>query len=1269
MMKTPIDRQDGHSFLDGASDMAALISSHDWAATALGPISAWSQALRTTVSLCLASNFPINIIWGEGNVQIYNDGYRVVCGDKHPAALGMDYTECWASAWPAIGRPFEQAREGSTSFLENQRMFLFRNDYLEETFFTFSLSPIRDETGGIGGLFHPVTETTATMLGERRTRLVRDLTTQLASVGTRADVCRVTAATLAQHAFDIPFMLIYLRDDDSGAFALADSFGIAAGTTLSRPQMRFDAAAGWPPALLGQGGIAERRGLRGELSGDPCGPYDEAPDTAFAMPVNGGQDTLPEVILVAGASARLPMTDDYRGVYDLVAAACGAALTRVKAAEDERRRGEALAAIDRAKTAFFSNVSHEFRTPLTLMIGPLEDALASGELAPASAANVGTAHRNALRLQKLVNSLLDFSRIEAGRNDARFAATDLARLTVELASSFESACARAGLGLTVDCDLPAPVYVDRGMWETIVLNLLSNAFKFTLEGAIAVTLRADGGQAELTVTDTGVGLPADQRERVFERFHRVEQQAGRSVEGSGIGLSLVRELVRLHGGDITAGSNPVAHGTAFTVRIPLGAAHLPAAQIKAAEVPGDARRAAQFAGEAMRWVEAREPSFAGAAVGHQAERPYIVLADDNADMRAYVGRLLVDGGYRVAAFGNGADALAHALAGPAPELILSDVMMPRLDGFQLLQAVRAEEALRDTLVILLSAKSGEEARVEGLAAGADDYMVKPFSARELRARIDAALRLRRQRAEAAEREQSLLLAIADERSRAALLASEAHIDSFFEQDAAGVVEAGRDGAILRANARFDAIVGRPAGATLGADLRQLIHPDDADDNAALMARLFERGTAFNVENRYVAADGRTVWVSKAVTGIRARPGQLPVSSLAVVLDISARKRVEAELSDTSRRKDEFLAMLAHELRNPLAPISAAAQLMALAQHDVQRVRQTSEVIARQVTHMTALVDDLLDVSRVTRGLITIDRSQQEMKSVIAASIEQARPIMVARRHRLVIDLTPEPDYVEGDRKRLVQIVTNLLNNAAKYTPEGGTVHVRTELHDGQILVSVRDNGVGIDPDQQAHMFELFAQAERSSDRSQGGLGLGLALVRSLTELHGGSVGVDSAGIGHGCCFTVRLPLMRLHDGADEAEPPAPGAAPWGAKRRVLVVDDNIDAARMLAMVLQVMGHEVVVAHTSFDALDLAARTSLDACVLDIGLPDLDGNELARRLRAAPGTRDATLIALTGYSQEQDRARAVAAGFDHFMVKPVDIGKLTAALAPADTARQ
>ncbi|MFC7516702.1 ATP-binding protein [Herbaspirillum sp. GCM10030257] len=374
------------------------------------------------------------------------------------------------------------------------------------------------------------------------------------------------------------------------------------------------------------------------------------------------------------------------------------------------------------------------------------------------------------------------------------------------------------------------------------------------------------------------------------------------------------------------------------------------------------------------------------------------------------------------------------------------------------------------------------------------------------------------------------------------------------------------------------------------------------------------------------------------------------------------KQYTDQMRDEARRKDEFLAMLAHELRNPLAPIAAAADLLGLGHPDEARIKQTSGIIRRQVKHMTGLVDDLLDVSRVTRGLVTLDKTKLDAKRILSDAVEQVRPLIEARGHRLALHTPPESAFVSGDEKRLVQVVTNLLTNAAKFTPEGGDIVLSMEVDGSHIKIVVSDNGVGMTTEFQARAFELFAQAAQTSDRSQGGLGIGLALVKSLMELHGGSVTVQSDGVGKGSRFVVCLPNLLEKQISANLEPQALNTDDPSKAVRVMIVDDNADAAQMLAMLIEALGHQVLVEHHPRRALERAQIETPDVFLLDIGLPDMDGNELARRLRMQPETTKAILIAVTGYGQEQDRDAALNAGFDHYFAKPMDSAKLASLLA-------
>lgn len=749
------------SFLAGGGEMGQLIRSKDWSTTPLGPIDTWPQSLRTSVSLCLSSTFPILIAWGPETIQLYNDSYRPICGAKHPESMGQNFRICWETALPVVGDAFTRGQQGQGTYIQDQRMFLDRYGYLEESFMTFSFAPIRDESGQVGGIFHPITETTDKMLSARRTQVLRDVATRTAQAKSQQAIYDSMLDAQSLFGLDLPFLLFYELSPDGQRATLVCSCGLLPDEVLPADLTELPVES--TPWLANLEEVRVITELGSQLSQVPAGPYPETPHTAVRLPITLPSPPQPVGFVLAGVSSRRALDADYQTFYDLLGNTINTAFSNVHAYQQEQQRAEALAAIDRAKTAFFSNVSHEFRTPLTLMLGPLDELRQQLEQQPASIqAPVVAAHRNALRLLKLVNNLLDFSRIEAGRTRSHFQPVELAGLTQELASNFRSLLERAGLQLLVDCQpLPSPVYVDREMWEKIVLNLLSNAFKFTLQGSIRVSLSTDGQQAVLAVTDTGVGIPAAELPHMFERFHRVENAGGRSFEGSGIGLSLVQELVQLHGGTISV-SSVEGVGSTFTVQIPLGRAHLPAAQVSDDLADGPLSALADsFLQEAASMLDETTPTADGDDADDAALAKadgHVLVVDDNADMRAYLTRLLSPY-FTVHTAVHGADAL-NQLRTLTPQLILSDVMMPVMDGKELIRQLRHNPATALIPLIFLSARAGQEARIDGLEAGADDYLVKPFSAAELLTKVRAQISL-----EALRRSSSQAVAASEARYR------------------------------------------------------------------------------------------------------------------------------------------------------------------------------------------------------------------------------------------------------------------------------------------------------------------------------------------------------------------------------------------------------------------------------------------------------------------------------------------------------------------------
>ncbi|HZM47774.1 MAG TPA: ATP-binding protein [Burkholderiales bacterium] len=1062
-------------FLAGGGEMGARMRALDWSATALGPVEDWPQSLRSAASICIGSRFPIVLYWGPRRVVLYNDAYAEILGGKHPWALGRPCQEVWSEIWDVIAPMLDGvAATGQATWSQDQLLRLERRGYPEECYFSFSFSAVRGEDGRVEGIFTAVIENTGRVLSERRLALLRDLGARNTAARTARQACQLTAEALAGSP-DVTFALAYL--DGALQAATPDAESVRAGAA---------------PALVKE------------------------------LPISGGT-------LVLGISAQRPFDEQYAAFLDLVAAQLANAVGSARAYEEEKQRAEALADLDRAKTVFFSNVSHEFRTPLTLMLAPLEDALtdAAHVLPPAQCERVELARRSGLRLQKLVNTLLDFSRIEAGRAHACYAPTDLGTLTADLASSFRSAIERAGVNFVVDCPpLAEPAYVDRDMWEKIVLNLLSNAFKFTFEGEIAVSLRRTQSRIELSVRDTGTGIAAVEQPHVFTRFHRVDGARSRTHEGTGIGLALVQELVKLHGGAVRVESVE-GRGSTFTVAIPEGKAHLPADRIGADRALAATSLGAEtFVGEALRWLPDTVSPAAGMALptaciekaARSGPRARILWADDNADMREYVRRLLA-ASYEVEAVPDGAAALA-AIRTRRPDLVLADIMMPRLDGLGLVRALRADPQTSTLPVILLSARVGEESRIDGYGAGASDYLYKPFGARELLARVTAQLEI-------------------------------------------------------------------------------------------------------------------------------------------------ARVRLEAEdaLREVDRRKDEFLATLSHELRNPLAPLRNGLHALRLKSDGANSTGSLLEIMERQVNHLVRLVDDLLELSRITRGVLELRRERVELSTIVRNALETSEPLVQAGRHRLDVSLPGETLWLEGDPVRLSQVLSNLLNNAAKYTPDAGTIAISTRRDGDVALISVRDNGIGIAPEAFSRIFEMFSREGPEGTRGQGGLGIGLSLSRRLAEMHGGTIEAKSEGIGRGSEFIVRLPLV--HAAVDAGA--SPRVTCTMPSMRALVVDDNQDAATSLGMVLSMLGADVTTAYDGPAAIDAFAATNPAVVLLDIGMPGMDGYEVARALRRRFPERRPAIVALTGWGQEDDRRRAREAGIDHHLTKPAEMDVLRELLA--EIARQ
>jgi signal transduction histidine kinase len=844
---------------------------------------------------------------------------------------------------------------------------------------------------------------------------------------------------------------------------------------------------------------------------------------------------------------------------------------RRRAEKELARKNRQLIEAERVKRDFFANLSHELRTPLTLILAPLESLLSGefGPIGPTQRTGLQTVHNNAVRLLQMVTGVLDVTRLEATSVTVKREPVRLAALTRALFDDFQPLFRQGDL--TGELDTRATegaVLLDRYLYERIFFNLVSNAIKFTPAGGrVFIRVSVTAGRLRLAVRDTGIGISSSDLPMLFQKFRQLETSSTRRFEGSGLGLTLVKEFAGLLDGTVSVAST-LGEGSEFVVECPAPPASTSDATdrpvlpklVQRHTPPPPTRGATPLVTPAV-ILDSRsgEDSVPGDPF---PTLPLVLVAEDNTELAAYICTLL-RGSYQTVTARDGEEAIDQ-IRSSVPDLVLADVMMPKCDGLALCRAVKGNPATSGIPVILLTALTHRDALLRGWEAGADEYLFKPFHPRELLTRL-----------------QSLLSAARERRLGEARL--------------------------RRANAELEERVRQRT-----AELAQL--------NCSLVAEVAQRRR----------------------------------------LEQELRLRVE-QLAEGDRRKDEFLAMLAHELRNPLAPVRNALHVLKLAPTDSTDFARVRAMMERQVDHLVLLVDDLLDVSRITRGVIELRKRPVLLADVLTQAVETTGPLLSARRHELRVVIPPEAVQLEGDPTRLAQVVSNLLNNAAKYTDPGGLIELSASVENEHAVIRIRDSGIGIPAEMLGRVFDLFVQLNRTIDRSQGGLGIGLTLVRRLVELHGGTVEAHSEGLGKGSEFVVRLPILK-------ELPPALQVNGIGAARgvstgrRVLVVDDNIDAAQTLALLLRVSGHVVRMAHDGPSGLAAAQEWLPEFVLLDIGLPGIDGYEVARRLRGEAESSKITLIAVSGYGQDEDRRRSAEAGFDEHLVKPVEPTALQRLLA-------
>jgi len=1127
------------SVFAGSGEMATLMRAFDWSATPLGPVEQWPQALQICVQIVLGSGYPMSICWGPHYVMLYNDAYVPPMGAKHPSALGHSCREVFPEAWGLMGPMHERimTRGQESSFLTSQLVPLNRNNYLEECYFAFSYGPIPDDYGHVGGILGTGLETTERVLEDRRRQVLRDLASRTVGARNEEEVWRVSAETLGEHRLSIPFAFLY-------EYRPAEHQAYLAGTSVETDETLHPAVIDcrsenfWrlDPALTRDGVVVE---LGNRASGLSVPNWPDRPKEACVAPIRLGEHSEALGFIVAGIHPGRAFDDAYRQFIHRITEQITIGLASARAFEEQRQRAEALAELDRVKTAFFSNVSHEFRTPLTLMLGPLEEVLpeALESLKPESHEQLVTVRRNALRLLKLVNTLLDFSRIEAGRVQASYEPTDLATFTREVASAFDSAMENAGLRFSVECQpIAEPVYVDRDMWEKIVLNLLSNALKFTFEGEVALALKPVDGAVQLQVRDTGVGIPEEHHERVFERFHRIEGFQARTYEGSGIGLAMVQELVKLHGGSVRVDS-ALGQGSTFTLTIATGKEHLPAERIQAAQSSASTKiQSEPYVQEAQQWL-GDEPGVAAAVAmlpqqaslapplepKTGARRELIILADDNADMRQYLMRML-RGRYEVHAVPDGRQAL-EATRELRPSLVLADVMMPRLDGFGLLRAIRDDSALASTPVILLSARAGEESRVEGMQAEADDYLVKPFAAQELLARVATHVKMANLRRDTAEREERL-------RGEAeALQASESKLAAIINTIPTAAWTTRADGYCDFLNQVWLDYVGMAAEQAQGWGWAEAIHRDDREQLVDDWQSSLASGIPVDTEARIRRFDGSYRWFLIRANPLKNVSGNI-LKWYGTCIDIDDRKKAEealnrahSELAHVARvaTLNALTGSIAHEINQPLAAVitNASTSLRRL-NADPPNIEGARETVMRTIRDGNRASDVITRL----RALYTKKEFTLEPLDLNAATQEViALSLSDLQRNRVILksELADGLPLVNGDRVQLQQVVLNLVRNASDamglLEDRPRELLIRTE-RDGacRVRLSVKDVGHGFAPEAADKLFQAFYTTKTE------GMGIGLHVSQSIIEAHHGRLWV-TANDGPGATFSFVIPCQ------------------------------------------------------------------------------------------------------------------------------------------------
>jgi PAS domain S-box-containing protein len=1205
-------------YFQGGGEMGELIRRFDWSKTPLGAVETWQDSLKIAVRNMLNSRFPMFIWWGDSLINIYNDGYAPILAKKHSDALGQPAGEIWGEIWSDLESQVQSViNDGIASWNEEVLLLLKRSGFAEETYFTWSYSPLTDDAGKIGGLFCACTEDTAKVLSRRRMQTLHAVSDKANQAAAPVEACQIAAKILEENPCDIAFALIYtIETADETRADLCATTNIAAGTNASPYRININENDLWNFSQVGETGeIQVLDNIQAKFGKLPGGAWTDAPVQAAVLPIKkagGGGGEMPNGFLVAGISPCLALDEEYRSFLELTAAQIATAISNAQAYQAEKKRTAALAELDRAKTELFSNVSHEFRTPLTLMLDNLEEVLnADGQLSENEREQIETAHRNSLRLLKLLNDLPDFTSLEKDANGYLFEPFAAKELPTQI---------ELNLNLT-------RLHLENNKRLNDILENLNDGF-VALDRDFRITYVNRQGEILLN-REAG-----DLLGKVFwdefpttigTRFEEIYRRA----MSEGISSSVI-DFYADHQRWYEVSSFPTQNGITIFFRN-ITESHQAAESLRESE-----ERFRNMADHAPVMVWVTEPD---GYCSYLSQSWYEFTGQTPANGLSF--------GWINATHPDDRQ-LAHDTFVAANE---------KREFFQVEYRLRRYDGVYRWAIDSAQPRFGENGKYLGYIGSVMDITERKEAEEKLR---DSEMRYR------------TLFNSIDEGF---------YISQIFFDEATGKPF---DYLFLEVNPSFEKLTGiKNAEGRLISELVPNLEPEWFE----IYGKVARTGEPARFENGSEELDGRVFDVYAF------RIGEPHEHKVAVIFNnITERKRSDRERQSllereqvlrrqaetANRLKDEFLATVSHELRTPLNAILGWSNMLQSGKATGEIAARANQTIYRNAKSQAQLIEDLLDVSRIISGKLKFEPRPVELAAIVESAIDTLRPTAEAKSIELQTTLADEPFMISGDDQRLQQIVWNLVSNAVKFTPDGGRITVRLERVERNVQLTVTDTGKGIEAKFLPYLFERFRQEDASSTRRHGGLGLGLAIVRHLTELHGGTVSATSAGENQGSTFTLKLPLItvsgngrkktaddkgdisREFSTTDLADITTPKQL-MGV--RLLLVDDEADTLEMLGTALRFEGAEVRLASSAAAAREVFRQWQPDIIVSDIAMPDEDGYSLIAGIRElAPDRGGLTpAVAMTAYVRVEDRIRVLSSGFQMYVPKPAEPQELIDAL--------